>query len=188
VKIELVNLDAVRASHKNEAVPYANAAKRVVDWRREHGKMSQEDFAALAQVSVGCLQALEKQIRNTRRPNLEKIAKAMALSYEQLIAGDTEPIRTDDPRVQGFYPDDFEVLGWYHHADGDTKQTVRRTLLAYYRHAAERERSQTKEALRPPSEATFRERRAGERRSGIDRRHDQPRDDRAADRRRAEGE
>jgi transcriptional regulator with XRE-family HTH domain len=180
-KIELVDLDAVRSSQNNEPVPYANAAKRVRDWKRDHGDPSQEAFAKLAGISIGCLQSFENLTRNTRRPNLEKIAKAIGLTYEELIAGDAEPVATTDDRLKKFFHDDIEVANWYHHADGNTKIQVRRLLMEYYRHAQDKR----EEALRLPTEATFREHRSGvDRRSGIERRVD----DHAADQRRAKNE
>jgi transcriptional regulator with XRE-family HTH domain len=179
-KIELVALDHSHSGPNNEAVPYEKAAARVVRWRLRHGKMSQEAFAKLAGVSVGTLQALESARRATRRPLLEKIAKAMDLTYEDLMAGDPEPVQASDPRLSGLLPDDLIVAHMYQRADGNLKVTVKRMLTEYHQRA--RAAMQSKEALRLPTEATFRERRSGIERRSV------AHDSESHERRRAEGE
>jgi len=168
MQIELVDLDALRAGQKNGSV-YPRAASRVTKWRYDHGKMSQIKFARKAGVSVGCLQALELVQRDTRRPQMEKIAKAMGLTYEELTAGDAEPLKGNDERFKDLFPDDLEVAHMYQRADGTLKMAVRRMLVDYYRHA--HEALQEKTPLRLPTDVDFREHRSGvERRSGVDRR------------------
>ena len=48
--------------------------------------MTQIDFAQRAGVSVGCLQAFESGTRVTRLENVERIARACALTVEELFA------------------------------------------------------------------------------------------------------
>jgi len=164
MQMELVDLDALRTGQKNDSV-YPNAAARVIEWRRKHGKMSQIRFAQKAGISVGCLQALEGVQRDTRRPQMDKVAKAMGLTYAELTAGDAEPVKATDTRFKDLLPDDLEVAHMYQRADGTLKVAVRRMLVEYYRRANEA----LKDPLRLPLDANFHEQRHGDRRV-VDRR------------------
>ena len=119
----------------NEPVPWntqlvlQRAAKRVREWRRLHGEMSQIEFAAMAGVSVGCLQSFEKGTRKTRDSNLLKIAAAIGVTLKDLIRED-EPPAPPDPLVAELKTEDLRIANAYHHAGADTKHGIKRLLHA----------------------------------------------------------
>jgi transcriptional regulator with XRE-family HTH domain len=119
-------LDPPRFDSENESV-YARAAKRVKDWRREH-ELDQVTFARQARISVGCLQGFERDIRATRKTNLQKIAKAMGLSVDQLLADDGGPAVKPDPLLKDLRHEDKEVANQFHHAGAVTKYAIKHLL------------------------------------------------------------
>ena len=197
----LLRLDLVRGRSNNGRVDedYKYAAVRVRAWRKRHDAdgrllvdplhdehMSQARFAELAGVSVGCFQGVEAGLRRTRKENLAKIARVMDLTLDDLTAPlPAQPEAapgTPDPRFEGLLPDDLDVARLYQRADGPLKTTIKRMLTEYHQRA--RAQLQSKEALRSPSEAPFRD----ERRSGIDRRGANGQDAAPSERRRVTGE
>jgi transcriptional regulator with XRE-family HTH domain len=101
------------------------AAKRVREWRRLHGEMSQVDFAALAHISVGSLQGFEKGTRKTRDTNLLKIATAIGVTLEDLIREDEPPVRPD-PLYEDLKREDLQIAHAYHHSGADAKHAIKR--------------------------------------------------------------
>jgi transcriptional regulator with XRE-family HTH domain len=120
-------LDRRHFGPENDHV-YARAAKRVRDWRREH-ELDQVTFARQARISVGCLQGFERAVRATRKHNLQKIAKAMGLSIDQLIADDGAAGPKPDPLLKDLRHEDKVVAQHFHHAGAETKYAIK-SLLA----------------------------------------------------------
>jgi transcriptional regulator with XRE-family HTH domain len=120
-------LDRRHFGPENDDV-YARAAKRVRDWRREH-ELDQVTFARQARISVGCLQGFERAARATRKHNLQKIAKAMGLSVDQLIADDGAAGPKPDPLLKDLRHEDKVIAHAFHHASADVKYAIK-SLLA----------------------------------------------------------
>jgi transcriptional regulator with XRE-family HTH domain len=113
----------------NEAM-YRRAAARVIAWRREHGAMSQVQFAAKAGISVGCLQSFEAALRETRKKQRERIARAMDLTLDQLFADDAEAGQTPDPLLKDLLQEDLRLAQRFHHAGAEVKHAVKAFLTA----------------------------------------------------------
>ena len=113
----------------NEAM-YRQAAARVITWRREHGAMSQVQFAARAGISVGCLQSFETGIRATRKKQLERIALAVDLTFDQLTADDAEAGQTPDPLLKDLLQEDLRLAQRFHHAGAEVKHAIKAFLTA----------------------------------------------------------
>ena len=115
------------------------AGRRVIDWRRAH-KKTQREFAKLAGVSIGAVQSLEAGTRQTRPTSIAKIAKAIALTPDQLFERDpNQPVAAV---LNGSYargtaidllPDTIDVAWLYQCADGDLKAAIKDALCDYYR-------------------------------------------------------
>lgn len=163
----VTRIDANRLGHKNGDVAYANAGRRIVNWRLTHdadkkprvGKakaMSQIRFAELADVSVGCLQGLETGTRATRKENLVAIAKVLGLTEEQLTSDDPDqaPAAVPDPRGIGLRDEDYTIAHLFHDARTEVRVRVKTEL--------ERDAA-TNDATSAPS--------VTDRRTGGDRRH-----------------
>lgn len=104
---------------------FQRAARRVREWRRLHGEMSQVQFARLARISPGTLQGFERAKRKTHDSNLLKIAAAIGVTLEELIREDEPPVRPD-PHVIDLKPEDFRIAHAYHHSGGDVKYAIKR--------------------------------------------------------------
>jgi hypothetical protein len=113
----------------NEAM-YRQAAARVIAWRREHGAMSQVQFAAKAGISVGCLQGFETEMRQTRKKQVERIARAMDLTFDQLTADDAEAGQTPDPLLKDLLQEDLRLAQRFHHAGAEVKHAVKALFTA----------------------------------------------------------
>ena len=119
----------------NESEPWdtqavlKRAAQRVREWRRLHGEMSQQAFAALAGVSVGCLQDFERARRKTRDTHLLKIAAAIGATLEELIRDDDPPVKPN-PLLADLKPEDLQIAKAYHHSGADVKYAVKRFFAA----------------------------------------------------------
>jgi transcriptional regulator with XRE-family HTH domain len=109
---------------------YQLAAARVVTWRREHGDMSQVAFAKLADVSVGCLQSFEAASRRTRASNLEKIAKVLGLTTDQLLAEDVELQQQPNELLKDLLLEDLRMAQRFHHAGAEVKHAMKAFLTA----------------------------------------------------------
>jgi transcriptional regulator with XRE-family HTH domain len=114
----------------NETAAYTQqvlqrAARRVREWRRTHGEMSQIEFAALARVSVGCVQGFENGTRKTRDANLLKIATAIGVTLQELIREDDPPVRPD-PLLEDLKREDLLIAHYYHHSGAEAKLAVKR--------------------------------------------------------------
>jgi transcriptional regulator with XRE-family HTH domain len=91
--------------------------KRVRLRRVELG-LTQAELADNADVALGTVQALEdaanrKHPRQTSPENLEKIAKALKRTLNDLIKG-SEPIAPNDPRLEKLGDEDLEVARLFH--------------------------------------------------------------------------
>jgi transcriptional regulator with XRE-family HTH domain len=113
----------------NEAM-YRQAAARVITWRREHDAMSQIQFAARAGISVGCLQSFETGVRATRKKQMERIAQAMDLTLDQLLADDAEAGQTPDPLLKDLLQEDLRLAQRFHHAGAEVKHAIKAFLTA----------------------------------------------------------
>lgn len=101
------------------------AARRVREWRRLHGEMSQVQFARLARISPGTLQGFERAKRKTHDSNLLKIAGAIGVTLEELIREDEPPVRPDQ-HVLDLKPEDFRIAHAYHHSSAEVKYALKR--------------------------------------------------------------
>lgn len=113
----------------NEAM-YRRVAARVIAWRREHGAMSQIQFAAKAGISVGCLQSFEAGVRDTRKKQRERIARAMDLTLEQLFDDDAEAGQAPDPLLKDLLQEDLRLAQRFHHAGAEVKHAIKAFLTA----------------------------------------------------------
>ncbi len=113
----------------NEAM-YRQAAARVIKWRREHGDMNQVDFAARAGISVGCLQSFETATRATRKKQMERIAGALDLTLDQLLADDAEAAQTPNPLLKDLLQEDLRIAQRFHHAATEPKLAIKTFLTA----------------------------------------------------------
>ena len=114
----------------NEAM-YRQAAARVIKWRREHGAMSQVQFAKRAGISVGCLQSFETASRATRKKQMERIAGALDLTLDQLLADDAEAAQTPNPLLKDLLQEDLRIAQRFHHAAAEQKHAVKTFLTAH---------------------------------------------------------
>jgi DNA-binding transcriptional regulator YiaG len=108
------------------ALVFQRAAARVRMWRTSH-RMGQVEFARLAGVSVGCLQAFEGGVRDTRESNVAKIAAAMGQSFAELTKED-DPYPGADPLLN-LRPEDLRIAHAFHHAGADVKHAAKRLFL-----------------------------------------------------------
>jgi transcriptional regulator with XRE-family HTH domain len=119
----------------------------VIEWRAIH-KLTQRTFAKEhARVSVAAVQSLEAGTRITRRSSLERIAAALTLTLEELLAP-LDPARPDPPTpdardvvvdtsvvwelLRELLPDTLDVAWQYQCADGELKTAIKETLRHYY--------------------------------------------------------
>jgi transcriptional regulator with XRE-family HTH domain len=109
---------------------YHQAAARVIAWRREHGAMSQVQFAANAGISVGCLQGFETGMRHTREKQVARIAVAMDLTLDQLLADDAEAGQTPDPLLKDLLQEDLRLAQRFHHAGAEVKHAIKALFTA----------------------------------------------------------
>ena len=105
------------------------AARRVREWRRLHGEMSQIQFARMAHVSPGTLQGFERATRKTHDTNLLKIAAAIGLTLEELIREDDPPVRPDH-LLEDLKREDLQIAHAYHHSGADAKHAIKRFYSA----------------------------------------------------------
>jgi len=122
----LAALDQREGRLNNEAV-FNRAAKRVKDWRKQEG-LDQISFAKLAKVSVGCLQGFETGTRATRKRNLHKIAQAMGLTSDQLLADDDVSLVKPDPLLKDLRREDLRHANHFHHAGAEAKHAAKAFL------------------------------------------------------------
>lgn len=101
------------------------AARRVREWRRLHGEMSQIQFARIAHISPGTLQGFERATRKTHDSNLLKIAAAIGITLEELIREDDPPV-PPDRHIVDLKPEDFRIAHAYHHSGADVKHAIKR--------------------------------------------------------------
>ena len=101
------------------------AARRVREWRRLHGEMSQIQFARIAHISPGTLQGFERAKRKTHDSNLLKIAAAIGITLEELIREDDPPVPLDR-HVVDLKSEDFRIAHAYHHSGADVKHAIKR--------------------------------------------------------------
>ena len=111
----------------NEDAMFKRAGKRVRDWRKAR-ETNQIMFAALAKVSVGCVQGFEAGTRGTRHANVIKIAAVMGLTADALLSDDDTPPEKPNPLQEHLRTDDLRLANFYHHADADTKHAVKALL------------------------------------------------------------
>lgn len=104
------------------------AAQRVRDYRRAHGEMTQKQFAALAGVSVGCVQGFETGKRKTRTPKLLKIALAIGTTLDDLVREDA-PVHQVNPLYADLTPEDVRIAHAYHHAGAELKHAIKRLII-----------------------------------------------------------
>ena len=123
-------VDRLANDTDNEAMLYRLAAARVIAWRREHGAMSQVQFAAKAGISVGCLQGFETGMRHTREKQVARIAVAMDLTLDQLLADDAEAGQTPDPLLKDLLQEDLRLAQRFHHAGAEVKHAIKAFLTA----------------------------------------------------------
>jgi Helix-turn-helix len=124
-------LDPHERGSNNEGVSYERAGKRVAEWRREHGDMSQVAFANQAGVSVGCLQGLEAGTRATRDVNLDKIAAFMGITRAALLSEEEAPPKVaPDPRTKNLTSEDLYIARLFHEAVTELRASVKIQLRA----------------------------------------------------------
>lgn len=111
-----------------------HTGRAIETWRRDHGRMTQRDFAARMGVSVGVIQSLEKGTRATRIASLKKIAERMQVALETLLNETAHAIGFvhPDPRVAALLPDDVEIAIMYQRAPGQLKIEIRQALERHY--------------------------------------------------------
>lgn len=114
----VLGIDRPQDHPDNEAM-HKRAARRVKEWRRDH-EMNQVAFAALAKISVGCLQGFETATRATRDTQLVKIAKAIGLTKEALTHDD-DPNVKPNPLLAGLRDEDLRHAQHFHHATAHAK-------------------------------------------------------------------
>jgi transcriptional regulator with XRE-family HTH domain len=125
--LAVVPLDRGESRPNNDAV-YKRAGKRVKAWRLEQG-LDQVAFARHARISVGCYQGFEGGARATRKKNLVKIAEAIGLTYEQLLAED-DRTTTPDPLLKDLRREDLRLAQQFHHADAASKHAIKAFFTA----------------------------------------------------------
>lgn len=123
--MRLVIVDDHTHSAKNQPVNLGAFGKRV-RIRRTELDWTQEELALKADVGLGTVQALEdaanrKAPRQTSPQNLEKIAKALGRTLDDLITG-REIIAASDPRRDKLTAEDLEIARLYHDAMTATRQ------------------------------------------------------------------
>jgi transcriptional regulator with XRE-family HTH domain len=116
-------LDRSSSGHDNDLM-YERAAKRVLEWRREH-RLSQMALAKLAHVSVGCLQSFERGTRQTQPPKLDKIARALGLTRDELLGEDETLHFKTNPLLRDLRPEDLRLAQAFHHAAAEVKYAMK---------------------------------------------------------------
>lgn len=106
---------------------YRLAGARVAEYRRSHGRMPQRTLARKAGISVGSLQALESATRITGRSILDKVAQAIGLTVDQLMAED--PKQQVDARLAGLTAADIRIAFLFQRANGHLKIAIEGILL-----------------------------------------------------------
>jgi transcriptional regulator with XRE-family HTH domain len=128
VSDRIPTVDRFVSDPDNEAM-FRQAAARVIQWRREHGAMSQVQFASRAGISVGALQSFESGTRATRKKQVERIAAALDLTLDQLLADDAEAGQTPNPLLKDLLQEDLRLAQRFHHAGAETKHAVKKFLV-----------------------------------------------------------
>ncbi len=131
LNVRLLSVDDYAHTANNHPVNIREIGKRVRLRRVELG-ITQAELADKAKVGLGTVQALEdapkrKQPRQTSPQNLEKIAKALSVSVENLIAG-KDSIAPADPLLVGLNREDLQIARAYHDASTDIRRRAAAVL------------------------------------------------------------
>jgi transcriptional regulator with XRE-family HTH domain len=114
---------------------YVRAGRRVTLWRlhqTDHGTpspMTQQDLAARAHVSIGCLQGFESGKRNTRLDRVKKIAAAVGMTIEQLMAPD-DPVPVVD-NLADLTEEAIDVARMFTLAHTEVRMEIKQQLRAH---------------------------------------------------------
>lgn len=122
-----LSVDDYRQRANNQRMNLGEIGKRV-RVRRVELRMTQEELAAKAEVGLGTVQALEdapnrKNPRQTLPDNLQKIAKALKCSLDDLIK-DKTTIDRGDPLLIGLNDEDLVIARGFHDATTALRQRV----------------------------------------------------------------
>jgi transcriptional regulator with XRE-family HTH domain len=122
--MKLVSLDAARLTLKNRSVNKPNLAETIRTARAKQ-RLTRKAFAAHAGITTNTLRALENGT-HARLPDvltLQKVAEALELSVDQLLAGESQP-----QEQAGLHKEDWRIARAYHDSIADVKAAVKALL------------------------------------------------------------
>lgn len=134
--MQLVSIDDHAHTANNRPMEYGNVGRRV-KLRRVELSMTQQQLADAARVGLGTVLALEnapkwikqrKPVRQTTTAKLERIAKALGWSFDELTA-DRDTTQSVDPLRAGLEEDDLLIARAYHNARTALKLRTEALLL-----------------------------------------------------------
>jgi transcriptional regulator with XRE-family HTH domain len=123
--MKLVSLDAARLTLKNQRVNKPHLAETIRTARAKQ-RLTRKAFAERAGITTNTLRALENGT-HARTPDvmtLQKIAEALELSVDQLLAGETQP-----QEHAGLHKEDWRIARAYHDSIADVKAATKALLL-----------------------------------------------------------
>lgn len=129
---QAVTIDMLHYGAQASLVNLGEIGKRVRGLRAELG-LTQQQLADKAKIAIGTLQALEaaprqKRPRQTSNENIERIAKALGKTFDDLTA-DRNQIAADNPLLDKLTDEDLLIARAYHDARTSMRQRVESLLL-----------------------------------------------------------
>lgn len=124
--MQLVSLDGTLFTLKNQSVNKPHLAETIRTARAKK-RLTRKAFAMQVGITTNTLRAIENgtHARTPDMTTLQKIAKALELTVEQLLAGETRQPHESD----GLHKEDWRIARAYHDSIADVKAAMKLLLL-----------------------------------------------------------